>query len=46
MNSPPHKANILSPRSKFAGVGIAVGIPVTPGNPGSTYTLNFGSSLK
>jgi uncharacterized protein YkwD len=46
MNSPPHKANILSPRSKFAGVGIAVGIPVTPAKPGSTYTMNFGASLK
>ncbi len=46
MNSPPHKANILSPRFKFLGVGIAVGLPVTPGRPGSTYTQNFGSSLK
>lgn len=46
MNSPPHKANILSPRFKFLGVGIAVGLPVSPGRPGSTYTQNFGSSLK
>ncbi len=46
MNSPPHKANILGPRSRFLGVGIAVGIPVTPGRPGSTYTQVFGSTLK
>jgi uncharacterized protein YkwD len=46
MSSPPHKANILSPRSRFLGIGIAVGIPVRPGRPGSTYTQDFGSTLK
>jgi uncharacterized protein YkwD len=46
MNSPPHRANILDPRSKFAGIGIGNGIPVTPSKPGSTYTMDFGSALK
>jgi uncharacterized protein YkwD len=46
MNSPPHKANILSAQSKFAGVGAAIGIPVPPGRPGSVYTIDFGSALK
>ncbi|MEY2441129.1 MAG: hypothetical protein QOJ46_555 [bacterium] len=46
MNGPPPKANILAPRLRFLGVGIAVGIPVTPGDPGSTYTQEFGSTLK
>ncbi len=46
MNSPPHKANILGRTLRFLGVGIAVGIPVTPGRPGSTYTQDFGSTLK
>jgi uncharacterized protein YkwD len=46
MNSPPHKANILSPRARFLGTAIAVGIPVVPGRPGSTYTQDFGSTLK
>jgi uncharacterized protein YkwD len=46
MNSPPHKGNILSPSAKFAGVGVAKGIPVSPGSPGSIYTMNFGSALK
>jgi uncharacterized protein YkwD len=46
MNSPPHKANILGPKLHFLGVGIAVGVPVTPGKPGSTYTEDFGSTVK
>lgn len=46
MHSPPHRANILFPRSRFAGVGLAVGVPVIPRLPGSTYTMDFGSSLK
>ena len=46
MNSPPHRANILHPRLRFAGVGIAVGIPFTPSTPGSTYTLDFGRTLR
>jgi uncharacterized protein YkwD len=46
MNSPPHKANILAPRLVFLGVGIAVGLPVSPGKPGSTYTQDLGSTEK
>ena len=40
MNSPPHRANILDPRARDVGVGIALGSPV--GGRGATYTLNFG----
>jgi uncharacterized protein YkwD len=46
MNSPPHRANILHPRLRFGGVGISVGIPQTPTRPGSTYTMDFGRTLK
>lgn len=46
MSSPPHRANILSPRSRFAGVGIAIGVPVAPGRPGSISTMSFGSAQK
>jgi uncharacterized protein YkwD len=40
MHSPPHRANILNPRIKDAGVGVAVGAPV--GGSGATYTLDLG----
>lgn len=44
MNSPEHRANILHPRLKFAGVGLVIGIPDTPPSPGVTYTMNFGGT--
>jgi uncharacterized protein YkwD len=40
MHSPPHRANILSPQARDAGVGIALGAP--GGGSGATYTLDFG----
>jgi len=46
INSPPHRANILHLRLKFAGVGVNVGIPATPARPGATYTMNFGRTLR
>lgn len=46
MNSPGHRANILHPRLKFAGVGLVIGIPVTPQRPGALYTMDFGATLR
>lgn len=40
INSPPHRANILSSSYRAIGIGIAYGTPV--GRRGGTYTLDFG----
>jgi uncharacterized protein YkwD len=40
MNSPGHRANILSPSFRAIGIGIALGTPV--GRGGATYTTDFG----
>lgn len=40
MNSPPHRANILSPSYREIGIGLASGTPV--GGGGATYTTDFG----
>jgi uncharacterized protein YkwD len=40
MNSPPHRAIILTPAFRDVGVGIAQGAPV--GGDGVTYTLDVG----
>jgi uncharacterized protein YkwD len=40
MNSPPHRANVLSPSFRALGIGIASGTPV--GGRGATYTTDFG----
>jgi uncharacterized protein YkwD len=40
MNSPGHRANILSPSFRAIGIGIALGTPV--GHGGATYTTDFG----
>jgi uncharacterized protein YkwD len=40
MHSPGHRANILTPTSRDAGVGIAQGEP--SGDGGATYTLDLG----
>ena len=40
MQSPGHRANILNPAVRDAGVGIAIGAP--SGGPGATYTLDLG----
>jgi uncharacterized protein YkwD len=42
MNSPPHRANILSGQFKNLGVGMAHGTPSNPGSRGGTYTVDFG----
>jgi uncharacterized protein YkwD len=42
MNSPGHRANILSSSFREAGVGVAPGLPQGGGQPGATYTLDFG----
>jgi uncharacterized protein YkwD len=41
MNSPPHRAVILSRRFREAGVGVARGVPVGAGE-GATFTLDAG----
>ena len=41
MNSPGHRANILSRDYDEIGIGIAVGVP-TSNNAGATYTTDFG----
>jgi uncharacterized protein YkwD len=41
MNSPPHRANILTGRFREAGIGIALGTPEA-GLAGATYTMDFG----
>ena len=41
MNSPPHRANILSSSFRSIGVGVAPGTPVGGGS-GGTYTTDFG----
>lgn len=43
MHSPPHRANILSPRFHDAGVGVARGFPAGGGRAAATYTMDFGS---
>jgi uncharacterized protein YkwD len=40
MNSPGHRANILSSSFRSVGIGIAAGTPV--GGGGATYTTDFG----
>lgn len=42
MHSPGHRANILTPAFRHAGVGIVVGVPVSQPMAGATYTMDFG----
>jgi uncharacterized protein YkwD len=44
MESPPHRANILSGRFREIGVGVALGAPVRLGAAagGAIYTTDFG----
>ena len=46
MNSPGHRANILRRNMNFAGLGVVVGLPVTPRLPGTTYTMVFGKTVR
>jgi uncharacterized protein YkwD len=43
MHSPPHRANILDPSFRDAGVGVARGFPMSPGAGSATYTVDFGA---
>jgi uncharacterized protein YkwD len=45
MDSPGHRANILYPKFREAGMGVAIGDPGA-GEQGATYTLDFGSGGK
>jgi uncharacterized protein YkwD len=41
MHSAPHRANILEPRYRVVGIGVAFGVPVA-GRGGATYSTDFG----
>jgi uncharacterized protein YkwD len=44
MNSPGHRANILSPSFREIGIGVAYGAPVAGGGkPAATYATDFGA---
>jgi uncharacterized protein YkwD len=43
MRSPPHRANILDPSFRDAGVGVARGYPSGAARGSATYTVDFGS---
>lgn len=43
MHSPPHRANLLDPAFRDAGVGVARGYPFGGGVGAATYTVDFGS---
>lgn len=43
MNSPGHRKNILTPRFRHIGIGVALGAPAkTNGMAAATYTTDFG----
>jgi uncharacterized protein YkwD len=42
MHSPPHRANILDPDFRDAGVGVARGYPTGGALSSATYTVDFG----
>jgi uncharacterized protein YkwD len=43
MNSPPHRAAILTASYRDAGVGMTSGLPVAAVGSGATYTVDFGA---
>lgn len=43
MHSPPHRANILDPGFRDAGVGVARGYPIGSARGSATYTVDFGA---
>jgi uncharacterized protein YkwD len=45
MNSPDHRANILTPDFRDSGIGVAANVPaeMSDGLPGATYTQDFGA---
>ena len=42
MNSPPHRRNVLGPRFRRVGIGIALGAPQPVAGRAATYTAVFG----
>jgi uncharacterized protein YkwD len=42
MNSPPHRRNILEPRFRDAGTGVAPGLATGWAPDGATYVVDFG----
>lgn len=42
LHSPPHRANLLKRGYREVGIGVALGVP-TGGEPGATYTVDFGA---
>jgi uncharacterized protein YkwD len=42
MNSPPHRANILSPEFHDIGIGFSPGTPSAGNADGAIYTTDFG----
>jgi uncharacterized protein YkwD len=45
MHSPPHRANILDPSYRDAGVGVARGYPFGGYGGAATYTVDFGARV-
>lgn len=45
MQSPPHRANILTREFRDIGIGIAAGMPTRDPGPGATYVTDFGARL-
>lgn len=45
MHSPPHRANILDPSYRDAGVGVARGYPFGGSGGAATYTVDFGARV-
>ena len=43
MNSPGHRANILNPRFRQIGIGMALGNPAGADGGGATYASAFGA---
>jgi uncharacterized protein YkwD len=43
MDSPGHRANILSPSFREVGIGLALGAPGEHGGPAATYATEFGA---
>jgi uncharacterized protein YkwD len=43
MNSPGHRQNMLSPRFRDIGIGVAARGPTRTGGPAGTYTTTFGA---
>jgi uncharacterized protein YkwD len=44
MNSPGHRANVLEPRYREIGLGIAIGNPAGAEGGGATYATEFGAT--